>query len=116
LVADLDADEMLVEFADHKSEQRFLHRHDDALALAGALARVQRRQDAAHHADPGGFVADADRLGARRAAVTPAGVGPTGHAVVGVRGAAVILVRPALAEAARAGINQARIDLFQILV
>ena len=113
IVADFDADEVLVKFADHETQQRFLHRHDDFLSFAGALAGVQRGENAAYHADAGGFVANADRFGARRSVVAPARVGPTGHAVVGMRRAAVVFVRPRLAEAARARIDDARIDLFK---
>src|SRR6266508_417495 len=100
LVANFDADKVLVKLADHETEQRFLHRHDDSLALAGALASVERSQDAAHHADARCFVADADSFGSRRTAVIPPGVRPAGHTVVGVRRAAVVLVRSRLAEAA----------------
>src|SRR6266550_1156220 len=116
LVADLDADKMFMEFADHETEQRFLHRYNDSLTFAGALARMKRSEDAAYHADTGGFVADADRFGSRRAAIVPSCVRPAGHAVVGMRRAAVVFVGTRLAEAARAGVDHARIDFFQVPV
>src|SRR6185295_19734280 len=69
LISDFDADKVLVKFADHEAEQRFLHRHDDSLSLPGALARMQRGEDTAHHTDAGSFVANADGFGSRRSAI-----------------------------------------------
>ncbi len=89
-----------MKFTDHETEQRFLHRHDDPLSLAGPLARMQRGENPAHHAHAGRLVAYADGFGSRCAAVLPSGVRPTGHAVVGVRRAAVIFVRAGLTETA----------------
>src|SRR6516164_6587891 len=116
LVANLNADKVLVKLADHEAEQRFLHGYYDPLSLSGAFARMQRRQDAAHHANPRGLITDADRFGARSAAVVPAGMRPTRHAIVCVRGAAVVLIRSRLAESTRTGIDQARIDFFEVVI
>src|SRR5919109_542380 len=105
LVADFYADKAFVKLADHESKQRFLHRHYDSLSFAAAPARVQRGENTAYHADAGRFVADADRFGSRRAAIIPPGMGPAGHAVVGVRRAAVVFIRSCFAKPARAGVN-----------
>ena len=105
-IADAIAGEMLVHRAGHKTEDGFLHRNFDFLALAAALARVQSREDTKSDAHTGGFVADAECLGSQRAVVLPRAMGPAGDAVVARCGIAVIRVRSPLAVAARASIDQ----------
>ena len=82
-----------------------MHRNLDLLALAGALARVQSREDTHRDAHTGGFVADSQRLGPRRAVVFPRCMGPSGDAVVGRCGIAVVRIRPPLAVTARTGVD-----------
>ena len=101
---------MLVHRAGHKTKDGFLHRNLDLLALAGALARVQSCENAERDAHPGGFVADSERLGPRRAVVLPRAMGPSGDAVVARRGIAVVRIRPPLAVTARAGVDQPRVE------
>ena len=109
-IADAIAGEMLVHRAGHKTKDGFLHRNLDLLALAGALARVQRREDAERDAHTGGFVADAQRLGPQRAVILPRAMGPSGDAVVARCGIAVVRIGPPLAVTARAGVDQPRVE------
>ena len=93
-----------------------MHRNLYLLALAGALARVQSREDAKRDAHTGGFVADAERLGSRRAVVLPRAMGPSGDAVVARCGIAVVRIGSPLAVTARAGVDQPRVERFDRVV
>src|SRR5262245_9878079 len=115
-VADLVAGEMFVHGAGHKTKDGFLHGNFDLLALAGALARVERRQDPDRDAHTRGFVTNAQRLGAGGTVVFPRAMEPSGDAIVARRRIAVASVGSPLAIAARAGVNQARIEAFDRIV
>ena len=93
-----------------------MHRDHDLLALAAALAGVKRRENPQRHADAGGFVADAQSLRPRRAAVTPRGMGPSGDAVVAGSGIPIISVGSPLTVTARTGVNQPRVETLRRII
>src|SRR5499433_2178939 len=108
-IADVNAGEIFVHRADHKSKHCLLHRHHDLLPLAGALAGVERCKNAYTHAYTRSLVADAQSLLAWGSAVSPLRVGPPGHAVVGLGRVAIVCIGPRFAVAARAGVYQSRV-------
>src|SRR5581483_11497968 len=94
----------------------FLHGNFHLLSFARALARVQRGENSQRDAHARRFVADAERLGSLGAVVLPRAVRPARDAVVARRGVAVVGVRPPLAVAARAGVDQPRIQTLDRIV
>src|SRR5262245_31881139 len=61
-VADVDTGEIFVHRADHETKHRLLHGHHDLLPLSGALAGVERCENAYAHAYARSLVADAQSL------------------------------------------------------
>ena len=105
LVAHLDPAEI---------QHRVGHRDLDALALAGALALIERGEDAGDHVDAGAAVADL-RAGDGRRAVFPAGrAGRAAHALRDVL-IGLAIDKRAGAEPLDRGVDDARVELLEAL-
>ena len=109
LVADRPARRLEVQHGDLGGEQVALH----PLALAGLLALQQRHQDAHRAEDAGGQVGHRDADAHRALAGQAGDRHQPAHALRDLVEAGTLAIRPVLAEARDAGIDQPRIDRSQ---